>query len=107
MAQSLFIVDLNYTSSLDELDDAMKAHISFLDHHYDKGHFITSGRKAPRTGGIIIAVAESKSEVEKWMKDDPFYKLKLSEFTITEFLTSQADPLFRKYVDYLSAKKSK
>lgn len=88
MAQSLFILDLTYTSLIDMLDESMKAHIEFLDRHYNKGHFIISGRKVPREGGIIIAVAESKTAVESWMKDDPFHPLKLSKFTVTEFLTS-------------------
>jgi uncharacterized protein YciI len=56
----------------------MKAHIQFLDRHYEACDFNTSGRKVPRTGGIITARGKSKEEVEQWMQDDPFYTEKLS-----------------------------
>lgn len=95
MSESLFIIDLSYAAPLEKLDEAMKAHIAFLDKHYESGHFIASGRKVPRTGGIILATAESKAEVESWMKEDPFYKLELTNFKITEFLTSKAHPLLK------------
>ena len=96
MPENLFIIDLHYLSPLEKLDEAMKDHISFLDAHYQEGHFITSGRKVPRTGGIILARAGNKQEVEEWMAEDPFCKLGLSDFTVTEFLSSQAVPEFRK-----------
>lgn len=95
MPENLFIIDLNYQAPLEKLDEAMKAHVEFLDKHYEAGDFITSGRKVPRTGGIIIARAKSKEEVDQWMQEDPFYKERLSDFTITEFITSQAQPLIR------------
>ena len=95
MPESLFIIDLTYKAPLSELDEAMEAHISFLDKHYEKSHFIASGRKVPRTGGIILATAESKAEVEGWMETDPFFKLALTTFTVTEFLASKAHPLLK------------
>lgn len=49
-----------------------------------------------RTGGIILVVAKSKEEIESFIKEDPFYKLKLAEFSIIEFLTSQSHPDFKK-----------
>lgn len=95
MPESLFIIDLSYKAPLEKLDEAMKAHVKFLDEHYESGHFIASGRKVPRTGGIILATAVSKTEVESWMKSDPFYKLDLTDFIVTEFLTSKAHPLLK------------
>lgn len=95
MPENLFIIDLNYQAPLEKLDEAMDAHVAFLNKRYEAGDFITSGRKVPRTGGIIIARAKSKEEVELWMQDDPFYNQKLSDFTITEFIASQAQPLIR------------
>ena len=102
MPQSLFIIDLHYLAPLEKLDEAMEAHIEFLNEHYKNGNFITSGRKVPRNGGIIIASAGSKNEVEEWMQEDPFYKLGLSSFTVTEFLTSQSNPGFKKLLKDLN-----
>jgi uncharacterized protein YciI len=88
----MFIIDLTYIVPLDELDKHMEAHVTHLLKYYDKNIFIASGRKEPRTGGIILALADSKTTVEAIIKEDPFYKHKLAEFNITEFLTSKYHP---------------
>ena len=92
----MFIINLNYIVPLEKLDQHMTAHVKFLNEYYKKNIFIASGRKVPRTGGIILAVANTREEVEALVKEDPFYKHKLAEFTITEFLTSQSHPEFKK-----------
>jgi uncharacterized protein YciI len=74
----------------------MTAHVKFLQKYYKDNVFVTSGRKVPRTGGIILALADSQEEVEQIIKEDPFYEHKLAEFTITEFQTSQYHPDLKK-----------
>ncbi|CAN5374275.1 YciI family protein [soil metagenome] len=91
----MFVISLNYIVPLEELDAHMGAHVKFLQKYYKENIFIVSGRKVPRTGGIIIAQAKSKDDVEKIIKEDPFYKHKLAEFTITEFMSSQAHPILK------------
>jgi uncharacterized protein YciI len=88
----MFIIDLNYIKALDELDAHMGSHVTFLRKYYKKNVFIASGRKVPRTGGIILAQASSREEVENIMAEDPFIIHHLAEFTTTEFLTSQVHP---------------
>lgn len=88
----MFIIDLNYIVPLEELDAHMADHVKYLRKYYKKNVFVASGRKVPRTGGIILAMADTKEAVEKIIKEDPFYKHQLAEFTITEFLTSQYHP---------------
>ena len=88
----MFIINLNYIVPLDQLDAHMTDHVKFLQKYYKKNVFVASGRKVPRTGGIILALANSKEDVEAIIKEDPFYTHRLAEFTITEFLTSQMHP---------------
>jgi uncharacterized protein YciI len=88
----MFIIDLKYIVPLEQLDAHMTEHVKFLHSYYQKNVFVASGRKVPRTGGIILALAHSKEEVEKIIQEDPFYIHQLAEFTITEFLTSQHHP---------------
>ncbi len=85
----MFVVSLNYIAPLDKIDACMADHVRFLRKYYAKNIFVASGRKVPRTGGIILALASSKEEIERIMNEDPFCKKKLAEFTITEFQTSQ------------------
>ncbi len=92
----MFIINLNYIVPLEKLDAHMGEHMKFIREYYKKNVFVASGRKVPRTGGIILAVAKSKGEVERIMSEDPFIKLKLSEFSVLEFLTSQHHPDLKK-----------
>lgn len=92
----MFIISLHYTAPLEQLDAHMAAHVTFLNRYYQQHIFLTSGRKVPRTGGIILARAESKEQLEQIMTEDPFCKNGLAEVTITEFLNSQMHPAFKK-----------
>ena len=95
----MFIIDLNYIVPLEELDVHMADHVRYLRKYYRQNVFVASGRKVPRTGGIILALAGSVEEVEKIISEDPFYKHELAEFTITQFLTSQYHPDLKKLLD--------
>jgi len=97
----MFIINLNYIVPLEKLDAHMTDHVKFLQKYYKLNVFLASGRKVPRTGGIILALAKSKEEVEAIVHEDPFCVHKLAEFTITEFLTSQTHPKFKKMLKEL------
>ncbi len=92
----MFVIDLIYIVPLDKLDAHMTDHVKFLKKYYEKNVFVASGRKVPRTGGIILALTESKEEIEKIIQEDPFYTFRLAKFTITEFQTSQYHPDMKK-----------
>ncbi|MBU3050581.1 GTP cyclohydrolase, partial [Chryseobacterium indologenes] len=70
----------------------------FLHKHYDSGQFIASGRKEPRTGGIIIAKAASKKEIEQIITEDPFYIHEVADYAITEFIPSKYDENFKTFI---------
>jgi len=91
----MFIIDLHYIVPLEELDKHMEAHVQYLDKYYKQNIFIASGRKVPRSGGIILALAESVEAVEQIITEDPFHKYHLAEFKITQFLTSKSHPDLR------------
>src|SRR5690606_37548546 len=59
---AMFIIDLNYVVPLDQLDAHMAEHVKFLRKYYKMDVFVASGRKVPRTGGIILALAKSKED---------------------------------------------
>jgi uncharacterized protein YciI len=67
----------------------MKAHVAFLKKYYASGHFLVSGRKIPRDGGIILAVGRDKQQIEQIVRDDPFHVRGLADFRVTEFRASQ------------------
>jgi len=85
----MFLIDLHYTAELAQIDAHMKAHVAFLNQHYANGNFLVSGRKIPRDGGIIIAVGESRAQVEAIVAADPFVARGLAEARVVEFRASQ------------------
>jgi uncharacterized protein YciI len=85
----MFIIELTYRASLGEIDAAMPAHVKFLRKYYAAGHFLVSGRKVPRDGGIILTVAASRADVEAIAREDPFCERGLADFRIIEFRASQ------------------
>ena len=87
--KSLFVVELIYKAPLAEIDAAMTPHMRWLKTHYADGTFIVSGRKIPRDGGIILAVGDSREEIEEIMRDDPFCARGLAEFRVIQFRPSQ------------------
>jgi uncharacterized protein YciI len=90
----MFVIELSYQVELQRIDAAMAAHMAFLKRYYAAGNFLVSGRKVPRDGGIILAVAKSREELESIMREDPFVAQGLAGFRITEFRASQhADDL--------------
>lgn len=88
----MFVIELNYRAPLSEIDAHMKAHMKFLEKYYASGHFVVSGRKIPRDGGIILAVGHDKQELETIMAEDPFCTRGLAEVRIIEFRASQRAP---------------
>ena len=86
----MFIVSLNYKCGLKEIDKHLDDHVAYLKQEYANGSFIASGRKIPRTGGIILSCVKSRDELELILAQDPFIKAGIAEYDITEFFPSMA-----------------
>jgi uncharacterized protein YciI len=85
----MFVIELIYKAPLNEIDAHMRAHVKFLKKYYASGHFVISGRKIPRDGGIILAVGDSRERIEAIVKEDPFCARGLADFRVIEFRASQ------------------
>ena len=85
----MFVVELIYKVELREIDVRMADHMVFLDRYYASGHFVVSGRKIPRDGGIILALGTDRDEVETIMAQDPFVVHGLADVRVIEFRVSQ------------------
>jgi uncharacterized protein YciI len=95
----MFVIELTYKVDLARIDAHMAAHVIFLKKYYASGHFLVSGRKIPREGGIILAVGKSRQEVEAIVTEDPFYEHGLADFRIIEFRASQRASDIQKRID--------
>lgn len=72
----------------------MPAHITYLDAQYAAGHFLASGRKEPRDGGVILALADSREALDHILNADPFKQNGIAHYDVTEFMPTKTIPEF-------------
>jgi uncharacterized protein YciI len=85
----VFVLLLTYVKPLAEVDALMREHVAWLDEHYDAGRFLVSGRRIPRTGGIIVARGDDRAEMEALAASDPFVSGGVATCEIIQFRASQ------------------
>ncbi|MFJ6324939.1 MULTISPECIES: YciI family protein [unclassified Rhizobium] len=89
----MFILSLTYLKSNDEADKHMEPHMAWVKEGYAKGWFLASGRKVPRTGGVIFARGE-RAELEAHVAADPFTIHGIAAYEVQEIaLTTVIDGL--------------
>ncbi|MEA9391330.1 YciI family protein [Acerihabitans sp. TG2] len=82
----MFIVDLTYEEPMEKVEALLEMHVAWLQKHYTSGDFVASGRKVPRTGGIILTKSLSRSMLNEILAQDPFNAV--ANYSITEFMPS-------------------
>jgi uncharacterized protein YciI len=93
----MFVVLLTYVKPVAEIDRLMKEHVRFLQQQYDAGLFVASGRRVPRTGGVILARGTDKQTLEAIMTGDPFVHEGAARFEVIEFTPSQTRSGFKPF----------
>ncbi|MCT4306150.1 YciI family protein [Elizabethkingia anophelis] len=93
----MFIISLTYHAPSISIEKHIEGHIAFLDKYYQKQKFICSGRKKPRTGGVILAYNCTIDEINEILKEDPFYINKIATYEIIEFTPTKYDKHFEWY----------
>ena len=95
----MFLISLNYIKPITEVERVLPEHIVFLNKYYDSGNFIFSGRKEPRTGGLIVAVAQNIETMNKIIEEDPFFKNGIAKYEVTEFKPTKYTDDFSYFFD--------
>lgn len=94
----MFIANLTYIRPLEEVDALIPAHIAFLDEHYESGTFIASGRKVPRTGGVILIAGSERGAVIDILDKDPFKKAGVADYELLEFIPTKMQAGFENLI---------
>ena len=89
----MFILSLTYIAPLEDADKHMEAHMAWVKAGYEQGLFLASGRKVPRTGGVVLARGE-RAALERMCSDDPFTVHGIAEYEITEVAFTTVAPGF-------------
>ncbi len=94
-----FIVEIKYIAPIEKIEETTLEHREYLQQGYAKGILLMSGPQVPRTGGIIIAKENSKEEIERFFKDDPYQKKNLAEYRIVEFLPKNRQEFLNGWIE--------
>jgi len=81
----MFVVELTYKVAIQVVDKFVAEHRQWLDDMYKANHFLCSGPQNPRSGGIIIALTKSASELQQILANDPFYINQVADYRLIEF----------------------
>jgi uncharacterized protein YciI len=85
----VFVLLLTYVKPLPEVDALMREHVAWLKEQYGAGRFLVSGRRIPRTGGVIVARGDDRAEVEALVARDPFVSGGVATCEVIQFRASQ------------------
>jgi uncharacterized protein YciI len=90
----MFVVLLSYVKPLEEVDALLSAHARYLDEQYEAGVFVASGRKIPRTGGVILDGGIEQDALLRILEKDPFKVAGVGDYEVVEFQPSRMQPGF-------------
>ena len=86
----MFIISLTYQVPLENVDGFIPEHVDYLNEQYAKGYFILSGRKEPRTGGVIISTISDRGKLNDVLAQDPFHREGLASYEVTEIVPTMS-----------------
>jgi uncharacterized protein YciI len=85
----MFVLLLSYVRPVEEVDALMRDHMAWVNEHYAAGRFLVSGRRIPRTGGVILARGDDRDEMEQIAAADPFVAGGVATCEVIQFRASQ------------------
>lgn len=95
----MFIITSRYLKPLSEVDRHLTDHRLFLDKYYAENTFFCSGGQNPRTGGVILARATTREQLESILKEDPFSIHGVAKYEIMEFTPTKFNDEFKRFLD--------
>lgn len=81
----MFVVSVTYLKPIEEIDRFLQEHRNYLETQYQQELLVCSGPQNPRTGGIIIARTMDRAKLDEILRNDPFQREGLAQYTVTEF----------------------
>ncbi|MGH2967591.1 MAG: YciI family protein [Solirubrobacteraceae bacterium] len=85
----MFVLLLSYIKPIEAVDALMREHVAWLSKQYEAGRFVVSGRRIPRTGGVVVARGDDRKEMEDIAASDPFVIGGVATVEVIQFRASQ------------------
>jgi uncharacterized protein YciI len=81
----MFVLIAEYLRPLEEVLAHRQAHRDWLTEQYAAGRILVSGPMVPPPGGVIVARADSREELDALIATDPNVSLGIARYHVHEF----------------------
>ncbi len=88
----MYIIYLRFSANKSAASDLMAGHNDWIAQGFDDGIFQCMGSLTPEGGGAIIAIGESREEIERRVNSDPFVAHDVVVAEITEVNVRRTAP---------------
>jgi uncharacterized protein YciI len=85
----MYILFINFTKSLQDIQPVFPAHLEFIDAHIKTGKFILSGGLTGRPAGVVLANINNGDDLKALLAEDPFILEQVADYEIIEFTPSR------------------
>jgi len=93
-----FVIEITYTAPMEKIMEVVTDHRAFLRGAMEGGTLLFSGPQSPRVGGMLVARAESREEIEQLFAGDPYNLAGLTSYRFVEFEPVLAQPFMADWV---------
>ena len=91
----MFVISLTYTAPVDEVDTHSAEHLEWVAAQKAAGVFLTSGRRIPRTGGVLLSPSSlGPQRLAEILTQDPFSVHGVATYEVVEFTPGSTAPGF-------------
>ncbi len=95
----MFVVLVQYTKDLAEVDQHLVSHRDYLETGYQNGYLMASGPQNPRTGGVLISQLKDRKILDSFLQHDPFYLHDIASYQVVEFTPVKYHQLLSSFVN--------
>jgi uncharacterized protein YciI len=93
-----YLIEITYTVPFEQVSEVLADHRAYLRIGYDREMLLMSGGQVPREGGIVLARAESREEVEAFCAGDPYARAGVATHRIVEFAPGLHQPFMQDWI---------
>ncbi|XHR26952.1 MAG: YciI family protein [Chthoniobacteraceae bacterium] len=94
-----FVVEITYTAPSEAVAAVLERHRAYLQKGYEAGLLLMSGPQNPKTGGMIIARAESLDAIESYFANDPYQTEGVGKHRFIEFVPVKQQPFMVGWIE--------
>lgn len=80
-----FVVLMNYTKPVADVDQVRAAHIAHIQQAAGRGIMVAWARRSPPVGGVLVATAPDRQTLEQVLAADPYVQAGVASPEVVEF----------------------